>query len=72
VDLDGSLAEALDRLEDLVGGFGPFEGLAGFVVRLDVGEDGLAESGNAGVRAPLEGVLGEQSEEALDEVEPWK
>ena len=57
-------------VEDLVGGLRPSEGLALLVVCLDVREDGLAQLRHARVRSPLQGLLGEQSEEALHEVQP--
>ena len=66
----GAQAEAAHLVEDLVGGLGPPERLAVLVVGLDVGVDGLAELGNAGVGATLERLLGEQSKEALHKVQP--
>lgn len=42
VDLQGPLTELADFVEDLVGGLGPGEGLAFFVVHIDVLVDGFA------------------------------
>ena len=42
-DFDCSEAEALDGAEDVIGGFGPFEGFGVLVCRVDVVEDGALQ-----------------------------
>ena len=70
MDLLCAEAEAPHLLEDLIGGLRPFEGLALLIVDLDVVEDRLAKLRDAGMRAALEGLLGQQAEEPLDQVQP--
>lgn len=65
-----SLSEASDGFEDLVGGFRPHERLGFVVVSIEIVLYRIAELRHARVRAPPQGVFGEQSKEALSEVEP--
>src|SRR3972149_12091778 len=55
---------------DLVRGFGPHEGLRVLVGDLEIVPDRRFELAGAAVRAPANRALGEQSEPALDLVEP--
>ena len=57
-------------VEDLVGGLDPLKEGPAFVVRLDVGEDRVAQLGDARVGSALERLLGQQSKESLHEVQP--
>ena len=70
MDVDGALTEALDGSEDVVGAFDPAERLRIGVVRLDVGGDGRLEFRGGAVGAAPDLVVGQQSEEALDLVDP--
>ena len=70
MDLLDAQTEPPHLVEDLIGGFYPGEGLPALVVRVDVGQDGVPQLGDAGVGSALERFLGEQPEEALDQVEP--
>ena len=69
-DLQGALAEALDGGEDVVGGFGPAEGLGMGIVRVDEGADVVFELPGGAMHAAPELLLREQGEEALDLIEP--
>ena len=53
----GGGGRSADVVEDLVGGFGPSNGVLRFVMRVDVREDGRAELGNARVGSALERLL---------------
>src|SRR3972149_5742722 len=72
VDLEGTLAEALDSVENLVGSLAPHEWLALLVVRLDVLQDGTPQLWNAGVGAAFECVLRQEAEETLHKIEPGR
>src|ERR1035437_501436 len=58
--------------QDLVGGLGPDERLRVLVVDVEVAEDGRLELGGAAMRAAADLLLGEEREEALDEVDPGR
>lgn len=62
--------EPTDRREHVVGALGPLERLRLVIVRLEVLVDRTAQFAAALVGAAAERVLREQSEEALDEVQP--
>ena len=64
------MAEAFDRSQDLVCGFGPFEGLRVVVVQLDEGTDVGLELLDGGVNTSLDLLSGEFSEPALDLIDP--
>ena len=68
--IERSLSEPSDGFEDLVGGFRPHERLGFIVVSIEIVLYRIAELRHARVRAPPQGVFGEQSKEALSEVEP--
>ena len=68
--IERSLSEPSDGFEDLVGGFRPHERLGFVVVSIEIVLYRIAELRHARVRAPPQGVFGEQSKEALSEVEP--
>src|SRR5215216_7788996 len=70
MDLLYAKAESSHAVEDLIRGLDPSEGRVAVVVRVDVREDGRSELHNARVRSAVQGLLGEQPEEALHEVEP--
>jgi hypothetical protein len=55
---------------DLVGGFGPGEGLAAFVPAVDVGLDRGDEVLDRGERAAADGLAGDDAEEDLHHVQP--
>src|SRR5829696_9544741 len=59
-------------VENLVRRFGPFEGRALRVVRVDIGENGGAQLRHARVRSATQGLLRQQAKEALDEVQPGR
>jgi len=52
--------------EDLVGGLGPGEGFAAFVVGVDEDADGADEVGDAGEGAASDGLAGDDAEEDFD------
>ena len=56
--------------KDLVGGLGPGEGFAAFVLAVDEGLDGGDEVRDAGEGAAADGLAGDDSEEDLDQVQP--
>jgi len=56
--------------EDLVSGFGPPEGLGHLVVRLNKAVDRLLEFVDRSVDTATDLLLGRQSEEALDPIDP--
>lgn len=62
--------ESAHLSEDLVSGLGPLEGLSLLIVGVDVGGDRSTKLRNTGVRSSPKGLLGEQAEEALNEIEP--
>src|SRR4028119_538678 len=66
------LAELGDAGEDVVGGFGPGEGLRVGVGFGDVGEDRRLQLVGAGEGAAFEATAAEQREPALDKVEPGR
>ena len=70
MDLLHAESEAAHFVENLVGGLDPLERRAALVVRVDVGEDGRAQLGDAGVRSALERFLREQPKEPLDQIQP--
>src|SRR3954469_14990166 len=70
MDLLHAKAEASHAVEDLSRGLDPFERGVPLVVRVDIRQDGRAQLRNARVRSAFQGLLGEQAEEALHEVEP--
>ena len=59
-----------DFFEDVGRRCGPDEGFGVGIVVLQVGFDGGLEVGDAPEDAASDGVLGDQAEEALDQVEP--
>src|SRR6266513_407253 len=59
-----------DACEDLVGALGPGERLGIFVVDVQILANGAFELKGAAMRAALDLALADQSEPALDEVEP--
>ena len=69
-DFDCSEAEALDGAEDVIGGFGPFEGFGVLVCRVDVVEDGALQLLGGAMDAAPDLLVGQQPEPALDLVEP--
>ena len=64
------MAEPLDRCEDFVGGFCPFEWLRVFVVGFDEAHDVGLEVLDRGMGAALQLLSGEFREPALDLVDP--
>ena len=64
------LAEALDRGQYLVGGFGPFEGLGVLVVAVDEGVDVGLQLPDRGMNASPELLSGELCKPALDLIDP--
>ena len=69
-DFDCSEAEALDGAEDVIGGFGPFEGFGVLVCRVDVVEDGALQLLGGAMDAAPDLLVGQQPEPALDLVQP--
>ena len=67
---DCSEAEPLDGGEDVIGGFGPFEGFGVLVCRVDVVEDGALQLLGGAMDAAPDLFVGQQPEPALDLVEP--
>ena len=67
---DGAAAKPFDGGQDVVGGFGPAEGLGVGIAGVDVGGDGGLQRGSRAVSAALDLLVGEQREEALDLVDP--
>ena len=70
VDVECSPAEAVDGGEDIVGGLGPAERSGIAVAGVDVLLDGGFEFGRRSVGAALDLLFGQESEEALDLVDP--
>ena len=70
VGVERSSAEAVDGGEDIVGGLGPAERSGLSVVGVDVLLDGGFELGRQSVGAALDLLFGQESEEALDLVDP--
>ena len=68
----GPQTESSHLVEDLVCRFHPCERLAFVIVRGHVGEDGVAQSGHAGVRTATQRFLGEHAEKPFDEIEPGR
>jgi hypothetical protein len=64
------VAEAFDGSQNLVCGFGPFEGLRVSVVQVDEGTDVGLELPDGGVNASLDLFSGEFSEPAFDLIDP--
>lgn len=60
------LAEAFDRSQDVVGRFGPAEGLWIGIVVIDEGGDVSAQRDHAAIDSPPDPAFGDESEEALD------
>ena len=56
--------------EDLVGGLGPDEGMAAFVPAVDEGADRGDEVLDRGEGSASDGLVGDDAEEDLDQVEP--
>jgi hypothetical protein len=56
--------------EDLVGGFGPDEWFAAFVLGVDERFDGADELGHGGEGAAADGLAGDDRKECLHEVHP--
>src|SRR5947208_11190026 len=67
---EGGQAEPLDAGEDVIGGFGPDEGLGVDIDGLDVGGDGRFEVSRRTMDAAADLLFGEIGEEALDLVDP--
>ena len=63
-------AEPLDGGEDVIGGFGPFEGFGVLVCRVDVVEDGALQLLGGAMDAAPDLLVGQQPEPALDLVQP--
>lgn len=72
MDFEGAEAEAVDRGKDVVGGFGPAEGLWLGVVGVDVGEDVCFEGLGRTMDAAADLLVGEQREEAFDLADPGR
>src|SRR5690606_4212668 len=72
VNLECAAAEALDRGEDIVGGFGPAQRPRVGVLALDERLDVLDERCHRSVRTALDLLLGEQGEEALHLIDPGR
>src|SRR5688572_19462480 len=70
MDFESSEAEAVDGGKDVVGGFGPAEGLWLGVAGVDVGVDVGFEGSGRAMDAAADLLVGEQREEALDLVDP--
>ena len=70
MDGEGAFSESADRIEDIVRALCPDEGTCFLVVDFDIVHDGSSELRDAGVRPSTEGLLGQQREESLHEVEP--
>ena len=64
------MAEAFDGSQNLVSGFGPFEGLRVSVVHVDEGADVGLELPDGCVDTSLDLLSGEFSEPALDLIDP--
>src|ERR1700737_1617738 len=67
---DRARCEARDGFENLVGGLRPLEGLRGFVMGVEVFVDCFTELESAFVRPATKCVLRQETQEALDEVQP--
>ena len=65
-------AEALDRMQDVVCGFGPSEGLGIVIVSFDVGSDVGPERCDTAIDATADFTFSDESKEALDPIEPGR
>jgi hypothetical protein len=72
VGLSVVLAEAFDGSENVVGGLGPFEWLGICVVTTDEVHNVCAQSLDAAVDSAPDFLVGDESEEALDLIEPGR
>ena len=63
-------AEAFDGSKDVIGGLSPSERFWIGVVSIDERSDVSPESGDAAIDATPDLLIGEEREEALDQVEP--
>ncbi len=72
MDSESALAVSGDGLKDVIGGFGPAEGLRGRVVIGDEGGDSILQFLDAAVNPAPDLPLGEKGEPALDLVEPGR
>src|SRR6516162_11336138 len=70
VDCESSAAEALDRSQDVVGGFGPLERSGVRIASVDEGVDGRLQLCDRLMRSSLDLLLGEEREEPLDLIDP--
>ena len=70
LDGDRAVTKPFDGGQDVVGGFGPAEGLGVGIAGVDVGGDGGLQRGGRAVGAALDLLVGEQGKEALDLVDP--
>lgn len=64
------MTEAFNRSQNLVGGFGPFEGLGILVVSIDESANIGFEFPDGGMNASLEPLSGELSEPTFDLIDP--
>ncbi len=69
-DLILSEAETFDGGEYIIGGLCAYEGLGSFVMCIDEGEDVVFQCGCVAVNASADAVIGDQSEKALDLIDP--
>ena len=60
----------LDDTPELVGAFGPREGTAGLIISADIGVEEALQLRAGAVDGLLQGLLGHDAKEALDEVDP--
>ena len=63
-------AEALDRSQDVVGGFSPLERSGVRIASVDKGVDGRLQFCDRLMRSSLDLLLGEEREEPLDLIDP--
>jgi hypothetical protein len=70
LDRDRAVTKPFDGGQDIVGGFGPAEGLGVGIAGVDVGGDSGLQRGSRAVGAALDLLVGEQGKEALDLVDP--
>ena len=70
LDDDRAVTKPFDGGQDVVGGFGPAKGLGVGIAGVDVGGDSGLQRGGGAMGAALDLLLGEESEEALDLVDP--
>jgi len=70
--VQGAPTKSRDVIKDLVGRLRPPERLRVLIVEREVVEDGRLELGGAAMRPRSDLLLGQEREEALDEVDPGR